>query len=172
MVLPRWLRSRSQPVAIDDVVAGLVAGLDLPLASSASFDLPGPDLLAGRAILEQTASSMGLRPPLIVEVPLLTPWLSSHWVRFVTRADWSVARNLVLGLQNDIVARDATYWERIGHAAPLPFAVAARRALDAERQQGPVTGWGGAVERLVAVLDRDRAAPARRHTSREQGRPP
>lgn len=94
MVLPRWLRSRTQPVAVGDVIAALVAGLGVPLPAAASFDLPGPEVLAGRAMLELTARALHLKPPIMVEVPLLTPWLSSHWVRFVTRADWSIAREL------------------------------------------------------------------------------
>lgn len=172
MVLPRWLRRRSQPVGIDDVVAALVAGLRLPLDASASFDIPGPDLLTGRAVLEQTAAALGLHPPLIVEVPLLTPWLSSHWVRLVTRADWAVARHLVLGLQYDLIARDGTYWERIDHRPLLAFPEAAHRALAAEatsRQReteqeasgdaprsGVAGDFGRAVERLVTTLRRER----------------
>ena len=172
MVLPRWLRCRSQPVGIDDVIAALVAGLRLPLDASASYDIPGPDLLTGRAILEQTATAMGLHPPFIVEVPLLTPWLSSHWVRLVTRADWAVARQLVLGLQYDLIARDATYWERIDHHPLLAFPAAAHRALAAEatsRQRetdqqtagdaprsGMASDFGRTVERLVTTLRRER----------------
>ena len=63
MVLPRWLKSRTQPVAIDDVVIALVRALDLPLAASAWFDIPGPVTLSGKEILEETARVMGLRAP-------------------------------------------------------------------------------------------------------------
>jgi uncharacterized protein YbjT (DUF2867 family) len=97
MVLPSWLRSRMQPVAIDDVVVALVRALELPAGAGGAFDLPGPDVLTGRQILDETAARMHLDPPLAIEVPLLTPRLSSQWVRFVTRARWSVAREVVLG---------------------------------------------------------------------------
>jgi uncharacterized protein YbjT (DUF2867 family) len=132
MVLPRWLRSRTEPVAIDDVVAALVAAIDLPQEGSADFDLPGPACLTAREILEATAVQLGLRPPLVVEVPLLTPWLSSHWVRLVTRANWAVARELVLGLEHDLLARDGAYWERIGHRERVGFVEATRRAIAAD----------------------------------------
>jgi uncharacterized protein YbjT (DUF2867 family) len=149
MVLPRWLRSRTQPVAVDDAVAALVAGLTLPLDRSAAFDLPGPQTLTGRAILEETADALGLRRPRVVEVPLLSPWLSSQWVRLVTRADWPVARELVLGLTSDLVARDDRYWSAIGHGRRLRFAQAAAAALAAE-SGAPRRGLGGNLERVVA----------------------
>ena len=132
MVLPRWLRSRTEPVAIDDVVAALGAAIDLPQRGSADFDLPGPECLTARAILEATAVQLGLRPPLVLEVPFLSPWLSSHWVRLVTRANWAVARELVLGLEHDLLARDGAYWERIGHRERAGFVEATRRAIAAD----------------------------------------
>ena len=78
--------------------------LELPLAASAWFDIPGPVTLSGKEILEETARVMGLRHPRMVEVPLLSPRLSSLWVRFVTRAKWSVAREVVIGLTEDLLA--------------------------------------------------------------------
>ena len=147
MVLPRWLKSRTQPVAIDDVVVALVRALELPQGESAWFDIPGPETLSGKAILEQTARVIGLRPPFMVEVPLLTPRLSSFWVRFVTRAEWRVAREVVVGLTDDLLADDDHFWERIGHPERISFAVAAERALRAEQREGPVRGWWGTLER-------------------------
>jgi uncharacterized protein YbjT (DUF2867 family) len=147
MVLPAWLRSRTQPVAIDDVTAALVGALGLaPPDGGASFDLPGPDVMTGREILDETARQLHLPPPLCLEVPLLTPRLSSEWVRFVTRARWSVAREVVVGLTHDLLARDDAYWRLIGHGARLSFSEAARRALAAEdAAPGP---WG-VVERML-----------------------
>ena len=147
MVLPRWLKSRTQPVAIDDVVIALVRALDLPLTASAWFDLPGPVTLSGKEILEETARVMGLEHPRMIEVPLLSPQLSSLWVRFVTRAKWSVAREVVVGLTEDLLAADDRFWRLIDHPNRLTFAEAARRALDAERSQRPVPGAWGAIER-------------------------
>jgi uncharacterized protein YbjT (DUF2867 family) len=147
MVLPSWLKSRTQPVAIDDVVPALVRALELDLPASACFDLPGPDTLSGREILDETARAMGLGPAWKVEVPLLTPRLSSLWVRLVTRARWSVARAVVVGLEHDLVASGEELWPRIGHGPRLSFAEAARRALDDERRVGMTGAWA-AVERL------------------------
>jgi len=135
MVLPRWLKSKTQPVAIDDVVTALVKALELPLVASAWFDIPGPVTLSGKEILEETARVMGRPRPRMLEVPLLSPRLSALWIRFVTRAEWSVAREVVIGLTEDLLARDAQFWQLIGHPQRLSFAEAAKLALKAERSE-------------------------------------
>lgn len=151
MVLPRWLESRTEPVAIDDVVVALVRALDLPLDQSAWFDLPGPEILSGRQILEETARVLGLPRPRTVGVPLLSPRLSALWVRFVTRARWAVARQIVVGLTSDLLAHDDRFWAMIDHRRRLGFAAAAARALEAERRAGVVGGTWGRIERALAT---------------------
>ena len=151
MVLPSWLRSRTQPVAIDDVVVALLRAVDLPDASSGCYDLPGPEILSGRQILDATAAALGLYPAWKVELPVLTPRLSSLWVRFVTRADWTVARAVVVGLAEDLLARDASFWARIDHPRRLDFAEAARRALQAEGPLPLQRGAWAAVERARRI---------------------
>jgi uncharacterized protein YbjT (DUF2867 family) len=128
MVLPRWLKTRSQPVAIGDVVAGLVFAASMTPHASALFDLPGPEILSAREILERIASSKG-RKPLMVEVPLLSPRVSSLWLRFVTSAEYSVARELVAGLTSDLIARHPSLWSRIDGFEPTRFDDAMRLAL-------------------------------------------
>ncbi len=147
MVLPAWLASRTQPVAIDDVVAALVAALDVPLSASAWFDIAGPDVLSGRQILDETATALGLHRPLTIAVPVLSPRLSSLWVRFVTRARWSVAREVVVGLTQDLLAHDDRFWSLIGHGRRRSFAEAARLALAAEAADAPARGGWALVER-------------------------
>ena len=151
MVLPRWLKSRTEPVAIDDIVIALVRALELPLEASAWFDVPGPSILSGKEILEETTRVMGLKPPHMLAVPFLTPQLSSLWVRFVTRAKWSVAREVVVGLTEDLLAESDRFWTLISHPLRLTFAEAAKRALEAERGDGSMRGPWGIVERARAV---------------------
>jgi uncharacterized protein YbjT (DUF2867 family) len=109
MVLPRWLQHRSQPVAIDDVTAAITHALRLPVEASAAYTLPGPETLTGREILERIAKLRGMRP-LILEVPVVTPHLSTYWISLVTRADARVAAELVEGLRSDLVAPDRGFW--------------------------------------------------------------
>ena len=146
MVLPRWLDSRTEPVAVEDVLVALVRAMDPTLPAAAAFDLPGPEVLSGREILFRTAAALGLRTPSFVRVPVLTPRLSSHWVRFVTRAEWAVAREIVVGLTSDLLAADRSYWDRIGHPSLVPFEDAVRKAEAGEAK--PSGAWA-VVERLL-----------------------
>jgi uncharacterized protein YbjT (DUF2867 family) len=152
MVLPRWLRSRSEPVAIDDVIVALATGARLPLIRSASFDLPGPEILSYRDALVRTAHLFGHRRLRVAEVPVLSPTLSSQWIRLVTMADWAVARELVLGLTHDLLARSDKYWQLIGHPPLLTFEESARRALDEEAHRRRMAGPARALEAVVDWL--------------------
>jgi uncharacterized protein YbjT (DUF2867 family) len=152
MILPSWLRSRTEPVSIDDIAIALVRSLDLEVEGSAWFDVPGPDVLSGRDILERTAHVLGVARPLMVQVPLLSPKLSSHWVRFVTRAEWSVAREIVVGLKTDLVAQDDHFWSMIGHTDRRSFETAAKDAVEVEREGAPIPGFWGWVERNLARM--------------------
>ncbi len=131
MVLPAWLRSRTRPVALEDVVQALVDALALPLPASAWYDLPGPDTLSGEEILRRVAALSGRRV-LAVSVPVLTPKLSALWLKLMTRADYDLARELVVGLESDILPRDERYWELTHHPPRMSFDEAARRALAGE----------------------------------------
>jgi uncharacterized protein YbjT (DUF2867 family) len=154
MVLPRWLRARTCPVAIDDVLEALIQGLLVPLPESRWYDLPGPEELTGRQILERTARALGLRQPLAIEVPLLSLRLSSHWIRWITRASWPVARELVLGLSSDLLPSGESFWPVIGHEDLESFDEAAGRAIHEELAQHRRPR----VERLFEGLRRDRGA--------------
>ena len=132
MVLPAWLMHRSEPVALDDVVAALVAGTRFPLTRSDVWDLPGPEALSGNEILRRVAAVMGRRP-LLLRVPFVSPSLSSHWIRLVTRADYRLAAELVEGLTRDLLATRPGFWAAAGLPGPIVLEEAARRALAAER---------------------------------------
>lgn len=127
MVLPQWLKTRSQPVAIDDVVEALTFAVGRSISSSHVYDLPGPEVMSAREILERIAGARGYRP-LMVEVPFLTPRLSSYWLRFVTRADYRVARELIAGLTSDLIARHPVLWAQMDHFVVTSFDQAMARA--------------------------------------------
>ena len=77
--------------------------------------------------------------------------MSSERSPLPTRADWSVAREVVVGLTEELLSPDARFWELIGHSRLLDFDEAARRAIDEEKREGRVPGPWGAVERLLAA---------------------
>jgi uncharacterized protein YbjT (DUF2867 family)/membrane protease YdiL (CAAX protease family) len=147
MILPKWLESRTEPVSIDDVLVALVGALNLETSRSEWFDIPGPEIVSGREILERTADALGVRRAPMIQVPFLSPKLSSHWVRFVTRADWAVAREVVVGLKTDLVAHDDRFWSRIHHPRRKSFDESARAALVAELREEPIPGVWGFIER-------------------------
>ncbi|MFM2162443.1 MAG: hypothetical protein RLZZ383_1955 [Pseudomonadota bacterium] len=150
MVLPAWLANRSQPVWIGDVVEALAAAIDDPNPGSAWYDLPGPEALSGEQILTRIAARVGMRP-VMIRVPVLTPSLSSHWIRLVTRADITVARRLVEGLGADLVAPDDGYWSRIQGFERTPLDAAIDAALAAEAS---LSGLGASWERAARRLAR------------------
>lgn len=127
MIAPRWVSTPTQPIALADTVRYLagVAGRDE--AFGETYDVGGPEVMTYREMIERIARLRGKRR-LIVEVPVLTPFLSSLWLHLVTPVGASVARPLVEGLRNPTVARD----ERIRELVPIrltPFDEAARDAL-------------------------------------------
>lgn len=140
MILPAWLRSRTCPVALEDVVTALVDALDLPLSASAWFDLPGPEILSAEEILQRVAALDGRRAPTL-PLPVVTPRLSALWLRLITGASFPVARELVLGLRQDLLPVDARYWELTAHHPRIPFDEAARRALLCEPRPRGLKAW-------------------------------
>lgn len=149
MILPRWLSTCTEPVAIADVVFALTAALSIPLTQSRVLALPGPEILSGREILMRTAKQMGLSPH-VIGVPFVSPHLSSFWIRLVTRADGQVATQLVEGLGHDLVAADLGIWALCPEHERLSFDEAVRRALADER--GPISLRARLGERIAQRL--------------------
>lgn len=126
MVCPRWIDTRTQPVAVRDVVrtlAGVAERDDAP----AEVQLGGADVLTYREMMERTAAILGRRPPRIVTVPVLSPRLSSHWVVLMTPVDPGLVRPLVDGLKSEMLVEDPPPPGL--NDAPLGFDDAVRAAL-------------------------------------------
>lgn len=152
MLLPAWTASRTCPVAIEDVTVALVRGLALPLPASSWYDIPGPEVLSGREILLRLAALRGRRVPSL-RVPFLSVSLSSWWLKLVTRTDFSLARELVLGFTGDLLPEDARYWQLIGYQPQWTFDMAARAALSHEVTERNVRGFVGKVgESMVQFI--------------------
>ena len=144
MVFPRWLASKTCPIALPDVVDALLAARDVPLPASAWFDIPGPDVLSVREMLEIVAELDGRRIPSI-RVPVLTPALSAMWLRLISGADYAVARELVLGLTEDLLPQ-RSFWSLTGGGPRWSFRAAAAQALATE---APPSSLVRGIERLV-----------------------
>ncbi len=133
MVLPRWLRNTSFPIAIEDVVFGIVAAIDRPAIGSRVYEIPGRERLTHREVLIRAAAAMGHRR-LMLSVPILTPRLSSYWIALVTRTSLAMAKELVEGVRSNLEPTGASLWDEIGHQ-PMPIDEAIRRALADEESR-------------------------------------
>jgi uncharacterized protein YbjT (DUF2867 family) len=131
MIAPAWLRTKTQPIGIDDVIEYLSSAPEIPQSSGREVQIGGPDVLSYGEMLGRMALAMGERPRLMIPVPLLTPWLSSLWIGLVTPVDTNVARPLVEGLKTATVVTDPSGAEPFG-IAPASFDEALRLALAQE----------------------------------------
>lgn len=129
MITPRWVTTRCQPIAVDDVIAYLAGCLADERTTGRTFDIGGPEVLTYREMMERFGRIEG-RNLLILSVPVLTPKLSSYWVGLITPVSPSVSMPLIEGLKNEVVCRDTAIREFI----PLrltPYDEAVRKALAA-----------------------------------------
>ena len=127
MICPRWVGVPTQPIALRDVTGYLAGVCGLEAAYGRAFDVGGPDVMTYREMIERIARIQGKRR-LVLEVPALTPRLSSWWLHLVTPVNAAVARPLIEGLRNPTVART----DAIRDLVPLeltPFDDAVREAL-------------------------------------------
>jgi uncharacterized protein YbjT (DUF2867 family) len=126
MIAPAWLRNRTQPIAIDDVLAYLAQAAERPESAGREIQIGGPDVVTYADLLALMADVLGVRRRPQVPVPLLTPWLSSLWIGLVTPVDAGVARPLVESLAVETIVTDPAGQEL--------FDVEATPALEALRR--------------------------------------
>lgn len=127
MLCPRWLTTPTQPIAVDDVLAYLLAAKDLPRGESRVFEIGGKDVVTYGKIIQEYARQKGLRRWLI-SVPVLTPYLSSLWLALVTPAAFEVGRHLIEGLKNPTVVWDQTAMT-VFNVRPMGVREAIQKAL-------------------------------------------
>lgn len=129
MVTPRWVVTRTQPVAVADAVAFLAAAANLDLQVEREIEIGGPDITTYGGMIDELARALGRRPPLRITVPLLTPFLSSLWIGLVTPVDSGVAKPLIEGLATETVVSDPSGMDSFAvERTPLRKALAAALA--------------------------------------------
>lgn len=142
MTCPRWVtRTRCQPIAIGDVLHYLVAAPRVEALAGRIVDVGGPDVVTYRGMMDRYAATAGLRRRLVVPVPVLTPRLSSHWVRLVTPLPYGLARPLVDSLVNDVVVSPDRDIRRFIDREPLDLDEALARALRRVQDLDVQTTW-------------------------------
>jgi uncharacterized protein YbjT (DUF2867 family) len=136
MVVPRWVGTRTQPIAVDDVVRYLVGVTGNDEARGRVFEIGGPEAMTYLEMLQVAAEvSAGHRVP-IIKVPVLTPRLSSYWLALVTDVDVTTGRNLIDSMGTEVVVTDRSILDVVP-GEPVPYAEAVRRALEDDPDTRP-----------------------------------
>lgn len=143
MVTPSWVKTESQPVAIDDVLHWLVRCLVVPETAGQTLEIGGPDALPYRELMRIMAEELRLPKRLVMPIPLLTPRLSSLWIGLVTPVSYRVARPLAEGLRNRVVVTNGDTQRLMPHPA-MGVREAIRQAIRSVEMNDVETRWSAA----------------------------
>lgn len=129
MVVPRWAATRTQPIALDDVVRYLAGVVGVAQAFGRTYEIGGPDQLSYVEMLQQAAEVIQGRRVPIVTVPVLTPKLSSYWISFVTNVDATTGRNLIDSMGTEVIVTDHAIRDLVP-GEPITYREAVRRVVE------------------------------------------
>jgi uncharacterized protein YbjT (DUF2867 family) len=147
MITPKWLNTRSQPIAIRNVIDFLTGVLLNYSTFNKSFDIGGPEILTYKEMLMQFARIRGLKRR-IYTVPVMTPKLSSYWLYFVTSTSYKLAVNLVHSMKVEVICRPNNLHELLGIKL-LTYTDALNLAFDKIQQHNVVSSWTDAQSSTV-----------------------
>ena len=142
MITPRWVKTPTQPIAIEDVIAYLLQAIELEVSESRIFEIGGSDRVSYQDLMREYARQRGLNR-LMIPVPVLSPRLSSLWLGLVTPVFARIGRELVDGLRNETVVRDASALQ-VFPIRPRGFRESLERALANEDREFAETRWSDA----------------------------
>jgi uncharacterized protein YbjT (DUF2867 family) len=139
MLTPRWVYSRSTPIALENLLDYLLRVPYLEETADQCYDVGGPEVLTYEQIMRQYGEIVGKRP-IIIPVPVLSPRLSSYWLRLITSVPTSIARALIEGLKQDVIANDTAIRELVPLKL-LSFRESVRSTLAIESKQQIIARW-------------------------------
>ena len=143
MITPKWLNTKTQPVAIRDVLAYLKGAIGLPEAMNKSFDISSGEVFTYKDLLLKFARVRGLKRKIIV-LPVLTPRLSSYWLYFVTSTSYELAKNLVDSMKVEVIGEPNKLGELL-HITPTPYEKAIELAFVKIENDQVLSSWKDAV---------------------------
>ncbi len=144
MITPRWVSRQAQPIAIEDVISYLVAALEVPMVTSEIVEIGGADRASYRDMLLEYARQRGLRRT-IIPVKILTPRLSSLWLKLITPLHARAGRRLIESVREDTIVRDTRAHELFPDVQPRGMQGAFQRALANEDREFVETHWSDPV---------------------------
>ncbi len=139
MIAPRWLNTKTQPVAINDVIGCLSGVLMRNETFGGSYDIGGPDVMTYKQMLLEFAEVRGLKR-YILTVPVMTPKLSSYWLYFVTSTSFTLASNLVESMKVEVIVRNNDLMDMLS-IRPIPYKQAVELAFQEISQNSVVSSW-------------------------------
>lgn len=143
MVTPKWLNTKTQPIAIRDVLSFLVNALHNDNVLNQSFDICGPEILTYKEMLLQFGEVRGLKR-YILTLPVLTPRLSSYWLYFVTSTTFSLAKALVDSMKVEVIAKPNAI-NSILNIKPITYKESVALAFQKIEQNAVISSWKDAI---------------------------
>jgi uncharacterized protein YbjT (DUF2867 family) len=140
MTCPKWINTRIQPIAVGDVIRYLAGCLENSGTAGETFDIGGPEILTYKTMMHEYAAARRLSRRIIIDVPFLTPVLSSYWVDLVTPVPSGIAHPLIEGMKNEVVCRDSRIDEYV-KIQKTTFREAVRIAVSEETSGPGITGF-------------------------------
>ncbi len=128
MITPRWLRTKNQPIAVENVLIYLLQVLNIPETIGQTYDIGGPDILTYKQFMESYVEIAKLPKRIILPIPIFSPNISSYWIKFITGIPSSLARPLIDGMKNEVIVKDTRIQKLIpqrlfGHKEAISMAV-------------------------------------------------
>ncbi|TXE15064.1 SDR family oxidoreductase [Seonamhaeicola algicola] len=143
MITPKWLNTKTQPIAIRDVLLFLERALLNPKLLNKSFDICGPEVLTYKQMLLQFANVRGFKR-YIITLPVLSPKMSSYWLYFVTSTSFNLAKALVDSMKVEVVAKPSNINQILG-VFPITYKKAVDLAFQKIEQNAVVSSWKDAM---------------------------
>lgn len=144
MICPRWVFTRVQPIAINDVLVYLSSALEVPDSCGKVIEIGGAEVITYGDMMMGYAKERGLKR-VLVPVPVLTPSLSSYWVHWMTPVPASITRPLILGLRNEVIVRDNSAEQIFPNIQPVDYSTGVKRALTSLDMGDVETRWTDAL---------------------------
>ena len=144
MVCPKWIYSRIQPIAVDDLLEYLASALDTPECRGRTVEIGGKDVTTYKGLMLGYAKARGLKR-LLLPVPVLTPRLSSYWVHWMTPIPARISGPLVEGLRNDVIVTNGMAAALFPQIEPRDYATAIAKVIEDLEQGRIYTSWSDAV---------------------------
>ena len=139
MIAPKWLNTKTQPIAVRDVLTFLLKATGNEKLFNQSFDIFGPEILTYKQMLLQFAKIRGLKRS-ILTVPIMTPKLSSYWLYFVTSTSYKLASSLVNSMGIEIIGKPSNI-NKLLNIKPISYKDAVKNAFEKIEQNSIVSSW-------------------------------